>query len=189
MPVGMTRRRKVNVSAARPPVVGKAAKGRLILLALFFALLDQGSKWLAKAALAQTASLPVIPHVFQLTLTYNTGAAFSLFENHPQGLTGFSILLLLAFAGYALTRARFLRGEAFAFALILGGALGNLLDRLLYGRVTDFLDCVLLHYPVFNVADSFIFCGMALLILLHLRSRPETRDTARVSSHVTQRRC
>ncbi len=139
---------------------------------LGFAMLDQLSKWLAKSFLTPHQPLVLIPDVFQLTLTYNTGAAFSMLRHQPYLLTlitsGIFLLLLL----YGLTRQYPLRGELPAMALILGGALGNLADRFIQGRVTDYLDVIAIHYPIFNLADTFIFCGVVLLICIHLRPQP-----------------
>jgi signal peptidase II len=140
------------------------SRGRLLALMLVLAALDQGTKWLVNHFLIPEISRPLIPGVFQLTLTYNTGAAFSLLEQHPALLTIFSLVLFLLLSGYAFLRSRLYRGEPFSLALLLGGALGNLLDRLFAGRVTDFMDVVFIHYPVFNVADMLIFFGALLLI-------------------------
>ena len=141
---------------------------QLLLLMLTFAGLDQATKWLANTALRPELSVPVIPKVFQWTLTYNTGAAFSLFHQVPNLLTAFSTLLFLALAAYSFLPVRSQNVENWALGLLLGGALGNLLDRLFNGRVTDFVDFVLIHYPVFNGADTFIFFGALLLIASHL---------------------
>ena len=133
------------------------------------ALLDQGSKWLAKTQLNPFQPWPVIPHVFQLTLSYNTGAAFSMFNKQPHLLKGFTLLLFLGLLWYGWRKTVLNRWETIAMGLILGGALGNLLDRVLQGRVTDFLDVVAIHYPIFNLADSLIFIGVWWLIILYLR--------------------
>lgn len=158
---------------------------RLLLgLTLGFALLDQLSKWLAKTGLPPEESLPIIPGVFQLTLAYNTGAAFSLLRHQPQLLTLVTSTIFLILLTYALTRRQFARGEVPALGLILGGALGNLIDRFLAGKVTDFFDVIAIHYPVFNVADSFIFCGVLWLIFIHLfQPQTETKAPANEASH------
>ncbi len=142
----------------------------VIVLACLLAAVDQLSKWLAHAALHAAQPLPIWPGVFQLTLAYNTGAAFSLLRGQPGLLTALTGAILFILLSYLFTRKTFLKGEVSALALILGGALGNFIDRLLNGKVTDFFDFILIRYPVFNVADSFIFCGVCLLILTHLRA-------------------
>lgn len=149
-------------------------RSKWILLGLTagFTLLDQASKWLAQTYLVPKESLPVIPDVFHLTLAYNTGAAFSLLRNQPQLLTGLTALLFLILLVYGFSRRQFLKGELLATALVLGGALGNLLDRLLLGHVIDYFDVVAIHYPIFNVADSFIFCGVIVLAWRQLTHQP-----------------
>jgi signal peptidase II len=100
-------------------------------------------------------------------------------------LTTISFLLILA---YCLLRSRFLKWEPYALSLILGGALGNLVDRILWGKVTDFFDVVIIHYPIFNLADSFIFCGVLLLLYTHLRPQPQAiaapRPATQPNEHV-----
>lgn len=135
-------------------------------------LLDQVSKWMARTMLAPDQSFVLIPKVFQLTLAYNTGAAFSMLRQQPQLLTFITTIIFAILLAYGLGRRRFLRGEITAFSLILGGALGNLIDRFMWGRVTDFFDVVLIHYPIFNVADMLIFAGVILLVYAHLRPYP-----------------
>jgi signal peptidase II len=161
-----------------------SAKWTLVGLTVGFTVLDQVSKWMANTYLHPNQPWPIIPQVFQLTLAYNTGAAFSMFHNQPALLTGFTSLVFLALLAYGLSRQQFLKGELLAMALILGGALGNLLDRMLLGHVTDFFDVVAIHYPVFNVADSFIFCGVLLLMGIQIKSQAqEPMDTPPMPSH------
>ena len=141
---------------------------RLLLALLLFATLDQASKWLALLLLAD-GPFPLWPGVFQLTLAHNTGAAFSLFSHNPQVLGWVTAAIFTGIATFAFSRPR-LSGPAFwSLALILGGALGNLIDRFRLGQVTDFLDLIAIHYPVFNLADSFIFIGVFLLVRATLR--------------------
>ena len=146
---------------------------RLMLgLMLIFALLDQLSKLLALGLLPPEASVPVIPGIFQLTLAYNTGAAFSLLQHRPQLLTLTSSVIFLTLLACSFSRRQLLKGDAIALGMILGGALGNLVDRFRLGQVTDFLDVVAIHYPIFNVADSLIVCGVALLTIRYLVPAP-----------------
>jgi signal peptidase II len=125
-------------------------------------------------------TIPVIPGFFHLSHVLNTGAAFSLMENLPPnavrlGLIGFSVfaavivLVLLWRTGRALTLT------SVALALILGGALGNLYDRIRFHHVVDFLAVKIYHYnwPDFNVADSCIVIGACLLLLEIFRPTPK----------------
>lgn len=117
-------------------------------------------------------SVQVIPHFFSITHVENTGAAFSLFaEWSPRVrvplLVGFSSLAMIVVCYLLWSSARRFTWTGLALALILGGATGNLYDRILYGRVTDFLHIYVGTYmwPDFNLADSAIVCGAALLFI------------------------
>lgn len=156
----------------------KSNRWNLLLWIVCFALLDQGSKWLAKTYLTPGVSVPIIPGFFQLSLAFNTGAAFSLLRHQPQLLSAFTSVLFIVLLTYALSRRQYVKGELMAMALILGGALGNLMDRLGTGRVTDYFDVIAIHYPIFNVADSFIFIGVVLMIVTVFRNAPSKATTA-----------
>ncbi len=111
---------------------------------------------------------------FNLVLTYNKGAAFSFLATASGWQGGFLILVALAasvFILYLLARHGHQRLFALALAMILGGAIGNVIDRITYGHVIDFLDFHWAgwHWPAFNLADSAIVGGAALLIVDELR--------------------
>lgn len=138
---------------------------RLLVGIIGFASLDQLSKALAQQHLTLGSPYPLWPNVFQLTLAHNTGAAFSLFNQHPGWLAGLSGLLILIILTYAWRYGMQRSGaEHLGFAFIVGGALGNLLDRVRLGYVIDFFDAVIIRYPIFNLADSFIFIGVLLVL-------------------------
>lgn len=116
--------------------------------------------------------VPVIPNFFSITHVENTGAAFSLFAEWPPRvriplLVGFSTVAMFAVCYLLWNSAAKSTRSALALALILGGAIGNLYDRLFFGRVTDFLHFYIGSHtwPDFNLADSAIVCGAALLIM------------------------
>jgi signal peptidase II len=133
-------------------------------------VLDQITKYLAATWLVLHQPVPVIPMV-NLTLMYNTGAAFSLFADAG----GWQRWFFICFAGviviilvlwlWRLTRQEWLL--ALSLACILGGALGNVFDRVLLGYVIDFIDIYYQHWhwPAFNLADSAIVVGAGLLVL------------------------
>ncbi len=148
-----------------------------LLLAAGVFLLDQASKWAVTETLSLGESRRVLPGVFNLTYVRNRGAAFGLFADVESRVV---LLLLIGFAVVALVLVSGLlwRGATTALtgwglALILGGALGNLLDRLRHGNVVDFLDFHLgsYHWPAFNGADSAIVVGAAVLMMEVLRGR------------------
>jgi signal peptidase II len=119
----------------------------------------------ARAALPLGTSLPLWPGVFHLTHTQNKGMAFSLLEGKTILLAVAAVLVVgVIVAAQRRMGARMPLLLGFALALPLGGAIGNLIDRLWMGYVTDLFDFRLINFPVFNVADSAITVGIALLI-------------------------
>src|ERR1051326_583520 len=149
---------------------------RHFLIALIVFLLDRFTKWLVIRHIVLEDTISIIPGFFRLTHLENPGAAFSLFADSP---SAFKTGLLIAISVAALAVVALLlwvRRSAFnvttvALALIMGGALGNLWDRLVDGKVTDFLDFYIgiHHWPPFNVADSAIVVGALLLMFRMLR--------------------
>ena len=144
----------------------------LVVAAVVIAL-DQATKITIERLFEFGDSTP-ITSFFNLVLTYNKGAAFS-FLSAASGWQGTLFMVVgiaaSAFIVWLLTRHGKQKLFSTALALILGGALGNVIDRLAYGHVIDFLDFHLggWHWPAFNVADSAIVCGAALLIVDELR--------------------
>ncbi|HEV7519620.1 MAG TPA: signal peptidase II, partial [Candidatus Angelobacter sp.] len=149
---------------------------RPLLIALAVLLLDRITKWAIGQTIPLEDAINIIPGFFRLTHLENTGAAFSLFADST---SPFRTALLIAFSLAALAVICFLlwkdrnvsNAGTVALSLILGGAVGNLWDRLAYGKVTDFLDFYIgsHHWPPFNVADSAIVVGALLLLLRMLR--------------------
>ncbi len=133
-------------------------------------LLDQGSKLLADARLVFHEPVGLLPF-FNLRLAYNTGAAFSFLGNAGGWQRWFFAGISALVISVLVVWMRRLKPEQWqlsvAFALIIGGALGNLIDRLVYGHVIDFIDVYYKtwHWPTFNVADSAITVGAGLLLL------------------------
>ncbi len=132
-------------------------------------VLDQISKHLAEYYLAYHVPLPVMP-MFNLTLSYNTGAAFSFLSEAGGWQRWFFIGLALVVSGFILAWLRKLQPQekwiAVALGLVLGGALGNVIDRLLIGKVIDFIQIYYQQWswPIFNIADSAITIGVAILL-------------------------
>jgi signal peptidase II len=157
--------------------------GRIAAVALFILVCDQVSKWFVLRDIFPGDELPVIPGFFNLTDRSNTGAAWSMFTGNNAVL---ATVALAALVVLYLTRHHFsahrLAGQ-FAFGLIFGGITGNLTDRLLPGRhaVVDFLHFYMARrgtndifdFPAFNVADSAICTGVALIFILNWQDEPK----------------
>ena len=139
-------------------------------LATIVIILDQLTKWMIFLKFQYMERLNVIPNLFDLTLVYNPGAAFSFLANHNGWQKYFFIILALVISGWlarAITKGEFGKLGNWAAACIIGGALGNVIDRFIHGQVVDFLLFYWQNhfFPAFNVADSFITIGAVLLIL------------------------
>ena len=142
-----------------------------ILIALLLLILDQLTKLWSRNVLAFSGSIPVIPDFFHLTYVENRGAAFGILSGKTTlflAVTVLAIVLLLAYARSQRnnSRAGFLN---ILVTLIIAGAVGNLIDRSVYGFVTDMIDFRGLWKFVFNVADCYVVCGTAALIFCILK--------------------
>jgi signal peptidase II len=151
------------------PGISLKARFGLLVMALAIILVDQITKLIARDNIELFTQKYVAPF-WNWTLAYNTGAAFSLFANQGGwqriffGLIASVVAIGLVF--FILNR-KFSVLTGIAISFILGGAVGNLVDRVMVGHVTDFIDWHygIHHWPAFNVADSFITVGVALLII------------------------
>jgi len=126
-------------------------------------LLDQASKIFVLRELKLNESMEVIKNIFYFTLVHNTGAAFGILKGQTFFFIILSILAVTTIAIYIRKSLNARLVVKIALGLILGGALGNLVDRLRFGHVIDFLDFRI--WPVFNIADSAITVGASLLII------------------------
>jgi len=154
------------------------------LLAAFVVALDRWTKRMVATRIAMYAHIQIIPGFFRLTHTENTGAAFSLFADSPTPwktamLIGFSAIAMVIVSMLLWRQVRAFTMTGIALSLILGGAVGNLWDRVARGRVVDFLLFYVKQYqwPVFNLADSCIVIGASLLVLEILLGHPKTQPT------------
>lgn len=156
------------------------------LIAVAVLLLDRWSKWLVAKEISLHDSITVIKRVFYITHVENRGAAFGLFNDSPAPwkialLVLFSIVALVIVSALLWRSSHAMSASAIGLSLILGGAMGNLWDRLLSGRVVDFLLVYIGSYqwPAFNVADSSIVVGACLLIFEILFAKaPATEKSA-----------
>ncbi|MES2393378.1 MAG: signal peptidase II [Acidobacteriota bacterium] len=158
-------------------VRGRDMRWLMLVIAALVIVADRLSKMWIKAHVVAGHAIVVIPKVFRITHVLNTGAAFSLFEaaKNPNTvrnlLVAFSIIAVCVVLGLIWKMGRAVTVTSVALALILGGAVGNMYDRLYYHYVVDFLEVHIFsyHWPDFNVADSAIVVGACLLLLEMLR--------------------
>lgn len=141
-------------------------------------IVDQITKAIVDRTMPLHHSIPIIDGLFNLTYVRNTGAAFGIFAgSHEVFRRPFLIGVSIVAIGFILVMLRRLRedatGLAVALAFILGGAIGNLIDRIVYGEVIDFLDVYwsTYHWPAFNVADSFITIGVTITLFYLVRAK------------------
>ncbi|MBE0548853.1 MAG: signal peptidase II [Chrysiogenales bacterium] len=153
-------------------------KKSYLLVILAIIAVDQASKWLVIRFIPLNTVRDVIKGCFRLWHVRNSGAVWGLFSGHDGSLVP-GIITALALAALLVVSFFFLRAdsrsrlELTSYALILGGALGNVIDRLRLGYVVDFLDAYIKsqHWPTFNVADSCITIGVLLLALSMWRGK------------------
>ena len=139
----------------------------------FLLLVDQVTKFWARAELAHVSTIPIIKNFFHLTYVENKGAAFGMMQGRSGFFTLASllaiVLLLLYYKGQKQKNASNIRPLLYIILTIIAGAIGNLIDRLTLGFVTDFIDFRGIWMYVFNVADIYVVCATVLLCLYVLR--------------------
>lgn len=147
---------------------------KLLIVAMAIFACDQFTKWLIVRNLELHQVIPVFGDFFAITSHRNRGAAFGLLQNQRWFFIAFTVLVVIGIIYYMYKMlAENKRLVPIALALVLGGALGNFLDRLLFGEVVDFLQFYFAfadyYFPNFNVADSAICVGVSLILLDSLR--------------------
>lgn len=157
---------------AGPDATSPARARRLALFALVAAAvvaLDQLSKVAARSALVPGEPVTLVPGVMDLSLVYNTGAAFSLGEGGGPLFVLLAAAILVAGLVVAWRRADVPLPLLLAVAAVAGGGVGNAIDRVALGAVTDFFKTTFVDFAVFNVADIFVTCGVVLAVVLYWR--------------------
>jgi len=135
----------------------------IFLVAVSIFILDRVTKYIAVNCLIQGQSVQVVQNIFHFTLVQNSGAAFGLFRGGTTVFVFLSLLVIAFIMLYAFKHKTKDMIASIALGLVLGGAIGNLLDRIRLGYVIDFLDFRV--WPVFNIADSAISVGATVLVL------------------------
>ncbi|MBA3756289.1 MAG: lipoprotein signal peptidase [Nitrosomonas sp.] len=154
-------------------------------IALIVLILDLASKYWVESVLEFGHKIP-LTSFFNLILTYNPGAAFSFLSEESgwqrwflSGIAGSAALLII----FLLNKYKHEKLFCMSLSLILGGALGNLYDRITLGHVVDFLDFYIdtYHWPAFNIADSAIFIGAVLMIYESFQRKENAQDSGKKS--------
>jgi len=157
-----------------------------ICAAILAFTLDRLSKNWVLSHLQTIVVQPLLPGIIQLHLTANTGAAFSLGRDNGQLMTIVATVVTVSLIGWTVWRHRLfpnlLALEKIGTGLLIGGALGNLVDRYCQGQVTDFLQFTFFDFPIFNVADALIDVGIGLIFIDLFRSGKQA-DQAASDSH------
>lgn len=149
------------------------------IVLIVLVVLDQGVKYLVKTGIPLKSSVSFLPGILGLTHIHNTGAAFSMLEGG--GARWFFVILTLAFVGLALwvlfgKKLRHPLGT-WSWVMLIAGAIGNLIDRCLFGYVVDMFEVQFMHFAIFNVADIFVVVGgiafCVYYLFLHDKRKPQ----------------
>ena len=153
---------------------------KIMFMTIFFLTLDQISKIVIDGVLKVNEVIRVIPKFFYLTRVNNPGAAFSILEGRTIFLSIISVFAILLLFKYMNEFKQTKLGNV-SFSLLLGGILGNLIDRVFLGSVRDFLkfDIIGYEFPVFNIADTCIVVGVLLLIVCVFRGDDKSEVSSR----------
>ena len=143
---------------------------KIVWISFFVFLLDMVSKRIMLHFLSDEKSVVVIKNFFSFTLAKNTGVAFSMLEGEGLFII-FGTILVLVFLIQYVKKHSLSFVESLAYAFIIGGSIGNLIDRIIYGYVIDFLDFKIFSwdFPIFNFADCFIVIGVCLIFIIAFR--------------------
>ena len=136
------------------------------LIGLVFLVVDLIVKLLIKNNLGLFESINVIPNFFNITYVRNTGAAFSILEGSRIFLIGISIFAIYLIYLFLIKNTKLSRFDNFCYGMLIGGILGNLVDRIIYGYVIDYLSFKIINYqaPIFNLADTFIVISVIIIV-------------------------
>ena len=140
---------------------------KLSLFTIILILCDQLIKVFISHSLVEYEYIDIIKNVLTITHVHNTGAAFSLLSNNIWLLIGISLIALVFIYFYVLKKFVYTNFNIFVYSLLIGGIIGNLIDRLVHGYVIDYISVNIFgyHFPIFNLADIFIVVSVILLFI------------------------
>lgn len=136
-----------------------------IITILLAVIVDQLSKIIVAAELPEIGTLPLIEDIFHFTYVENRGAAFGMLADHRWIFMVLSVLGIAAMAVFLVVMKPKSHWVQFALSLVIGGGIGNMIDRVRLGYVIDFIDCRFIDFYVFNIADSCVCVGCAVLLI------------------------
>lgn len=139
----------------------------MFILTIVVFVIDLVSKLIVSNLMNVHDSIVVIKGIFNISYFRNTGGAWSILSEHTWLLTVFSLLIIIFICGYIYKSKINNKLEKLGYSMILGGSVGNLFDRIIYGYVIDFLDFNIFGYdfPIFNLADTFIVLGVIIIVI------------------------
>lgn len=151
---------------------------KLSIYTIILILLDQISKILISNILILNEEINIIKNFFNITYVKNIGAAFSIFEGKQIFLVITSILVLIIIYYFLINKNDLKKLEIISYSLIISGIIGNLIDRIIYQSVIDFLSFKLINYyfPIFNLADTFIVIGSIIYIIIILKEEQHGKN-------------
>ena len=147
-------------------------KKKVIILSIVVLIVDIISKVIVKTNLDLYESIKIIPNFFNITYVMNDGAAFSILRGNQILLSILGIIVII-FLSYYINKDKLTNYKVIYYSMLIGGILGNILDRIIYKGVIDFLDFKIFNYnyPIFNLADSFIVISVILIIIEIIRGK------------------
>ena len=149
---------------------------KITIISLICLLIDQLTKFIITTNMNLFSSISVIKSIFSITYVRNYGAAWSILEGNKIFLILFAFCALFLIYWLFIRNNKLTKSEIITYGILIGGIIGNLFDRIVYGYVIDFLDFNILGYdfPIFNMADTFIVISVGLMIFSMLKGKDET---------------
>lgn len=149
----------------------------IFLVSIIVFIVDIISKILVSNFMLEDQSIKIINNFLYFTYAKNTGISFSFLEGNMLFIISMTLIIVVLLIKYVYNKKLDLK-EKISYGLVLGGAIGNLFDRIVYGYVIDFIDVYIFgyDYPIFNVADSCVVVGIILILLLSFKSEGSEKD-------------
>ncbi len=153
---------------------------KIYSIAAISIMIDQIVKIIIRTKMKLNTSIPLIPNIFNLTYVENKGAAFSILQNTQIFLIIIGLVFLYVIDYYIKKEKKFDKLNIIALGLIIGGIIGNLVDRILLHAVVDYLDFTLINFPIFNIADSCITIGVILFIISIIKEEIDSKKNNKI---------